>query len=126
MTNMQSMQEELPQIEAACNALYTGQTSEMKNAHDALLPLVSNPANVAQLKFIIENSSQQNALVFSALGLHKLITSNWSQVPQAQRDGLKAFLLQYLATKGEALLKFAPGAMSPMIRLFVRIENSLG
>ena len=113
--------EQFADLERYCQALYKGVGPDRETAHNVLLPLIGDAKNVPQLQFIIDNSAQEDALVFAALGLHKLVTAQWSQVPQTQREDLKKFLLNYLQTKGDQVQKFACQAISPIIRLFVRL-----
>lgn len=91
---------QLAQLESMCNALYNATSeAERAQAHTTLLPLVQNPQCMPQLQFVLAHTSSPHALIFSATGLMKLITSHWTSVSDQQKEEMRNFLLDYLAKK---------------------------
>ena len=118
---MDAQAQQLVQLEQCCNAMYNGTPDDRRKAHDMLIPLVSSIENIAQIQYVLGNSSNMHALIFASSGLRDLLTKNWARVPQVQRDETKEFLLSYLAQRGPQLVKGAPDAVQPFIRLLCRI-----
>lgn len=113
---------QLQQLERYCHALYNGASqAEMKQAHETLLPLVQNPQCMPQLQFVLAHTSSPHALMFSATGLQKLITSHWTSVSDQQKEEMRNFLFDYLAKNGPDLYNGAPMAVSPVVRLLCRV-----
>lgn len=74
-----------------------------------------------QLQFVLARTSSPHALIFSATGLMKLITSNWTSVSDQQKEEMRNFLLDYLAKNGPDLYRSAPMGVSPVVRLLCRV-----
>eukprot|EP00928_Gymnodinium_smaydae_P007847 TRINITY_DN12809_c0_g1_i1.p1 TRINITY_DN12809_c0_g1~~TRINITY_DN12809_c0_g1_i1.p1 ORF type:complete len:1123 (-),score=189.53 TRINITY_DN12809_c0_g1_i1:90-3359(-) len=113
---------QLAQLESFCQSLYNATSEpERARAHQTLLPLVQNPQCMSQLQFVLANTSSPHALIFSATGLMKVITSHWTSVSDQQKDEMKTFLFDYLAKNGPDLYRNAPMAVSPVVRLLCRV-----
>jgi len=113
---------QLQQLEGYCNALYNATSqADMKQAHETLLPLVQNPQCMPQLQFVLAHTSSPHALIFSATGLTKLITSHWTSVSDQQKEEMRNFLFDYLAKNGPDLYRCAQAAVSPVVRLLCRV-----
>eukprot|EP00932_Pfiesteria_piscicida_P013302 SRR837773.24831.p1 GENE.SRR837773.24831~~SRR837773.24831.p1 ORF type:complete len:397 (+),score=122.12 SRR837773.24831:72-1193(+) len=112
----------LAQLETLCNALYNAKSeAERAQAHQTLLPLVQNPSCMPQLQFVLAHTSNPYALIFSATGLMKLITSHWTSVADQQKEEMRNFLFDYLAKNGPDLYRSAPMGVSPVVRLLCRV-----
>mmetsp|Transcript_24122 Transcript_24122/g.77650 ORF Transcript_24122/g.77650 Transcript_24122/m.77650 type:complete len:1092 (-) Transcript_24122:124-3399(-) len=113
---------QLAQLETFCHALYNAKSEvERAQAHQTLLPLVQNPQCMPQLQFVLAHTSNPHALIFSATGLMKLITTHWTSVSDQQKEEMRNFLFDYLAKNGPDLYRSAPSGVSPVVRLLCRV-----
>mmetsp|Transcript_47243 Transcript_47243/g.101123 ORF Transcript_47243/g.101123 Transcript_47243/m.101123 type:complete len:1094 (+) Transcript_47243:406-3687(+) len=113
---------QLSQLEALCHAFYNASSeAERAQAHQTLLPLVQNPQCMPQLQYVLAHTSNPHALIFSATGLMKLITTNWTSVSDQQKEEMRNFLFDYLAKNGPDLYRSAPMGVSPVVRLLCRV-----
>merc|ERR1719356_1771872 len=113
---------QLAQLEGFCHAFFCSTSeAERQQAHQTLLPLVQNPQCMPQLQFVLAHTSNPYALIFSATGLTKLITSHWTAVSDQQKEEMRNFLFDYLAKNGPDLYRSAPAGVSPVVRLLCRV-----
>jgi len=113
---------QLSQLEGFCHAFFCSTSeAERAQAHQTLLPLVQNPQCMPQLQFVLAHTTNPHALIFSATGLNKLITSHWLSVSDVQKEEMRSFLFDYLAKNGPDLYRSAPMAVSPVVRLLCRV-----
>ncbi|PFH35350.1 importin-beta N-terminal domain-containing protein [Besnoitia besnoiti] len=113
---------QVQQLELLCQAFYGGGSkSEQNEAHQVLLPLASNPANVPRLQVILAKSNNLQALLFATAGLTNLFTKYWSQIPEQLKQDTRHFVLNYLYQRGPDLLHNAPEILGHFVRLLCRI-----
>lgn len=113
---------QVQQLELLCQAFYGGGSkSEQNEAHQVLLPLASNPANVPRLQVILAKSNNLQALLFAAAGLTNLFTKHWSQIAEPLKQDTRNFVLNYLYQRGPDLLQNAPEILGHFVRLLCRI-----
>lgn len=115
----------LSQLEHLCHLLYNATNeADRRHAHQQLLPLVTggNPhQSIPQLQHVLANSKSPHALIFATTGLLKLLTSNWASVSEAQKEGLRNFLFEFLSSNGPDLYRNAAMVVSPFVRLLCRV-----
>ncbi|EPR58512.1 importin-beta N-terminal domain-containing protein, partial [Toxoplasma gondii TgCatPRC2] len=113
---------QVQQLELLCQAFYGGGSkSEQNEAHQVLLPLASNPANVPRLQIILAKSNNLQALLFATAGLTNLFTKHWSQIPDPLKQDTRHFVLNYLYQRGADLLHNAPEILGHFVRLLCRV-----
>ena len=104
--------------------MYSSSSQDARRvAHDTLMPLLNQFESIPQLEFVLANSTNPHAILFSANGLIQLITTFWSSLSEAQREELKSFLMSFLASRCSEMYAspLAEQAMSFMIRLLCRL-----
>lgn len=120
--------QQLIQVEALCETLYTGKTAtsetgEPINRADAqarLLSLQSSADYIPQCQYILDNATSQYALLVASNSLTELITSHWNSFTVPQRIDIRNYVLTYLATNGPSLQDFV---VMSLIKLVCRITK---
>jgi exportin-7 len=118
---------QLRQVEALCNALYTGIPAKIdggnvsrQEAQQRLLSLQSSAEYIPQCQYILDNSSSQYALVVASNSLIELITAHWNSFTVSQRIDIRNYVLNYLASHGPGLTDFV---VLSLIKLVCRIAK---
>merc|ERR1719420_493191 len=91
--------EQLSQIEAMCERLYTAQDPQERSHAEQVLKVFSNsPDYAGQCQSILDNSSSPYAQHLAASSLLKMVTDQ--VVSQQMKLNIRDYLLNYLFTKG--------------------------
>lgn len=119
--------QQLAQVEALCETLYTGVPAKIDGgtvnrdeAQQRLLSLQTDAKYIPQCQYILDNSSSQYARYVSANSLIQLITVHWNSFTVPQRIDIRNYVLAYLANKGTQLQDFLVLAL---IKLVCRITK---
>ena len=118
---------QLAQVEALCEALYTGVPAKIENAtvsrneaQQRLLSLQSSAEFIPQCQYILDNSQSQYARLVASNSLIELITLHWNSFTVPQRIDIRNYVLGYLANKGPGLSDFL---VLSLIKLVCRITK---
>lgn len=120
--------QQLAQVEALCESLYTGtpttgengETITRNEAQSRLLSLQSSADYIPQCQYILDHSQSQYALLVASNSLMQLITSHWNNFTVPQRIDIRNYILAYLANQGPSLQDFVTISL---IRLVCRITK---
>lgn len=120
--------QQLAQVEALCETLYTGipakfdgaGTITRNEAQQRLLSLQSNAEYIPQCQYILDNSNSQYARLVASNSLIELITIHWNSFTVPQRIDIRNYVLSYLASKGPQLSDFL---VLSLIKLVCRITK---
>jgi exportin-7 len=119
--------QQLAQVEALCDALYTGVPVKFEGAivsrqeaQQRLLSLQSNAEYIPQCQYILDHSQNQYARLVASNSLIELITLHWNNFTVPQRIDIRNYVLSYLANKGPSLLDFL---VLSLIKLVCRITK---
>lgn len=118
---------QLKQVEALCDALYTGAPAKIdggevrrEEAQQRLLSLQSSAEYIPQCQYILDNSSSQYARLVASNSLIELITAHWNNFTVPQRIDIRNYVLNYLANQGPGLTDFV---VLSLIKLVCRITK---
>ena len=118
---------QLAQVEALCEALYTGVPANIdgasisrNEAQQRLLSLQSSAEFIPQCQYILDNSQSQYARLVASNSLIELITIHWNSFTVPQRIDIRNYVLSYLANKGPSLQDFL---VLSLIKLVCRITK---
>lgn len=118
---------QLAQVEALCDALYTGSTAKVDGVeisrHEAqqrLLSLQNNAEYIPQCQYILDHSKHQYARLVASKSLTELITTHWNSFTVPQRIDIRNYVLGYLANQGPSLPDFLTLSL---IKLVCRITK---
>jgi exportin-7 len=117
---------QLAQVEALCEALYTGKSPDPKDpisrqdAQARLLSLQSSAEYIPQCQYILDHSSSDYARLVASNSLTELITTHWNNFTVAQRIDVRNYVLSYLANQGPTLADFVT---TSLIKLVCRITK---
>jgi exportin-7 len=118
---------QLAQVEALCEALYTGVPAKVEGgtvsrqeAQQRLLSLQSNAEYIPQCQYILDHSNSQYARLVASNSLIELITMHWNSFTVPQRIDIRNYVLGYLANKGPQLQDFL---VLSLIKLVCRITK---
>eukprot|EP00559_Dactyliosolen_fragilissimus_P000768 CAMPEP_0184866004 /NCGR_PEP_ID=MMETSP0580-20130426/20229_1 /TAXON_ID=1118495 /ORGANISM="Dactyliosolen fragilissimus" /LENGTH=390 /DNA_ID=CAMNT_0027365433 /DNA_START=294 /DNA_END=1462 /DNA_ORIENTATION=+ len=119
--------QQLSQVEALCETLYTGASStdngkqiSRSEAQNRLLSLQSSADYIPQCQYILDNSSSQYARLVASNSLTELITKHWNNFTVPQRIDIRNYVLGYLANQGPSLQDFC---VVSLIKLVCRITK---
>jgi len=120
--------QQLAQVEALCETLYTGVTSTnadgeritMQEAQQRLLSLRTSAEYIPQCQYILDNSNSQYARLVATNSLTELITAHWNSFTVPQRIDIRNYVLGYLANNGPQLQDFV---VTSLIKLVCRITK---
>ena len=90
-------------------------------ADKALQSLTANPDYFPQLQFVLENSSDENALFIACTSIKQLFQDHWRKIPSDSRLSLKKYLLNYLASRGPSSKRPVQNAMIALLTRVVKI-----
>jgi exportin-7 len=122
-------QQQLLQVEALCETLYTGVPCKLDGsdhpitrveAQQRLLSLQSNAEYIPQCQYILDNSNSQYARLVASNSLIELITLHWNSFTIPQRIDIRNYVLGYLANKGPGLTDFL---VLSLVKLVCRITK---
>lgn len=118
---------QLAQVEALCEALYSGVPAKVGNetigqqeAQQRLLSLQSSAEFIPQCQYILDNSNSQYARLVASNSLIELITVHWNNFTVPQRIDIRNYVLGYLANNGPSLLDYL---VLSLIKLVCRITK---
>lgn len=120
--------EQLRQVEALCEALYTGSPAKLETgetvtrqeAQQRLLSLQTDAKYIPQCQYILDNSQSQYARLVASNSLTELITVHWNNFTVPQRIEIRNYVLGYLANQGPQLQDFL---VLSLIKLVCRITK---
>jgi exportin-7 len=120
--------QQLAQVEALCETLYTGSTATSENgepinradAQARLLSLQSSADYIPQCQYILDNSNSQYARLVASNSLTELISTHWNSFTVPQRIDIRNYVLTYIANNGPALQDFV---VMSLIKLVCRITK---
>jgi len=121
--------QQLAQVEALCETLYTGipakfeGSSEPISRNDAqqrLLSLQTDAKFIPQCQYILDNSKSQYACLVASNSLIELITIHWNSFTVPQRIDIRNYVLGYLANNGPNLQDYL---VLSLIKLVCRITK---
>lgn len=120
--------QQLAQVEALCETLYTGKTATSENgepinradAQARLLSLQTSADYIPQCQYILDNSTSQYARLVASNSLTELITIHWNSFTVPQRIDIRNYVLTYLANNGPSLQDFV---VMSLIKLVCRITK---
>lgn len=73
-----------------------------------LSSMLDNPESLPQLRFLLDNSTNQCALLVAAKGTDALLTKFWTKFPKEYKVELRSYLLNYLSSKTVQILRSCP------------------
>jgi exportin-7 len=115
-------QSQLSQVEALCNALYVGTSSEQRaEAQQQLLTLQSTADFIPQCQFILDNSTLPYAQLVASSSLENLVTQFWNNFSQEQKMEIRNYVLNYLASHAHSLQDFVVGNMTKLISRITKL-----
>jgi len=119
--------QQLVQVEALCETLYTGVSSKdtdksvsRAEAQSRLLSLQSSAEYIPQCQYILDHSTSQYARLVASNSLTELITTHWNNFTVPQRIDIRNYVLGYLANQGPNLQDFC---VMSLIKLVCRITK---
>lgn len=119
--------QQLKQVEALCETLYTGptiaeggETITLYQAQQRLLSLQSSAEFIPQCQYILDNSASQYARLVASNSLTELVTRHWNSFTVPQRIDIRNYVLGYLANHGPAMQDFV---VISLIKLVCRITK---
>ncbi|CAJ1968904.1 unnamed protein product [Cylindrotheca closterium] len=120
--------QQLAQVEALCETLYTGVPSTnadgepitLQEAQQRLLSLRTSAEYIPQCQYILDNSSSQYARLVATNSLTELITVHWNSFTIPQRIDIRNYVLGYLANNGPQLQDYV---VTSLIKLVCRITK---
>mmetsp|Transcript_44324 Transcript_44324/g.106777 ORF Transcript_44324/g.106777 Transcript_44324/m.106777 type:complete len:1120 (+) Transcript_44324:370-3729(+) len=120
--------QQLAQVEALCETLYTGVPSTnadgeritLQEAQQRLLSLRTSAEYIPQCQYILDNSNSQYARLVATNSLTELITVHWNSFTIPQRIDIRNYVLGYLANKGPQLQDYV---VTALIKLVCRITK---
>lgn len=121
--------QQLRQIEALCETLYTGVPAKLEGADHPitrneaqthLLNLQSNAEFIPQCQYILDNSNSQYARLVASNSLIELITKHWNSFTVSQRIDIRNYVLTYIGNYGPSLSDFL---VLSLVKLVCRITK---
>jgi len=115
--------QQLAQVEALCDSLYTGSPStgengepiSQKEAQNRLLSLQSSSDYIPQCQYILDHSQSQYARLVASNSLTQLITTHWNNFTVSQRIDIRNYVLGYLASQGPSLQDFVTTSLIVLV-----------
>jgi exportin-7 len=120
--------QQLAQVEALCETLYTGATATSETgekitramAQARLLSLQSSVDFIPRCQYILDHSNSQYALLVASNSLTELITTHWTSFTVANTIDIRNYLLSYIANNGPAMQDYV---VMSLIKLVCRITK---
>jgi exportin-7 len=110
----------MAELESLCNVLYNSHNpAERAHAENTLRPFSTNVDYIAQCRAILDAATSPYAQLFATSSLTKLLTDHDSLSQQLRID-MRAYVINFLATKGTALEGFVVTAQIQLLSRVVK------